>query len=151
VADNLKVIQPQITRHVADADALDHAQPEPGKMALTVMHEKMAGGYIGFVPMKRAAWEAAVSSGALRLLDRDLVERYSHIYATQDLMYDDDVRWLKTVPYRTENFDPAQQKATVAALAGALSEFAGNETIMRDLCREQLPALQKAAQEKGAK
>ena len=146
VAENLKTIEPQMARHYAAATALDRVPPQPGKIALKVLSENLAGGSIAALPMKRAAWDAAVSSGALRLLDRDLVERYSHIYVTQEQIYDDDIRWLKTTLYRPENFDPSQQTVAVATLAGVLSELAGNENLLRDLYKSELPALQKAAQ-----
>ena len=145
VAENMKTIEPQMTRHYVAATALDQVQPQPGKTALKVLAENLPGGSIAALPMKRAAWDAAVSSGALRLLDRDLVERYSHIYVTQEQIYDDDIRWLKTTLYRPENFDPAQQKVAVDTLAGVLSELAGNESILHDLYKNELPVLQQAA------
>ncbi len=126
--------------------ALGSVQPEPSKIALDVIGESLPGGSISAVPMKRAAWDAAVSSGALRLLDQGLVERYSEIYVAQEQIYGDDVSWLKTVLYRPENFDPRQQKVAVATLRGALGELAGNETYMRDLYKRELPAIKDAAQ-----
>lgn len=146
VAENLKVMQAQIGRHTAGIAALHNAHPDPDQGALLVMSKTIPDGSIGALPMKRAAWDAAVSSGALRLLDPVLAERYSEIYVRQERVYDDDTTWLKTVLYRPENFEPARQKPALANLTAMLEELKGNEETMRDLYREQLPALRKAAQ-----
>jgi len=148
VADNLKAMDAQFTRHETGLKALDRVRPDPAKPALLVMEETIPGGSVSALPMKRAAWDAAVSSGALRLLDHDLVERYSDIYVNQERIYDDDITWLKTVFYRPENFEPSRQKAALATLRGVLQEIRGNEDYMRGLYRQNLPALQKAARER---
>jgi hypothetical protein len=145
VADNLKTMQAQIDRHTVGVAALRSAHPDPAKSALLVMVESLPKGSISALPMKRAAWDAAVSSGALRLLDHDLAERYSEIYVNQERIYDDDVSWIKTVLYRPENFEPERQKAALATLTAMLEELKGNEEYMRDLYKAQLPALRKAA------
>ena len=145
VAENMKTIDGQIARHRATAAAMGRTDIDPSKPAIQVLVENTNGG-INALPMKRAAWDAAVSSGALRLLDHDLVELYSDIYVSEERLYDDDVSWLKTVIYRPENFDPKQQKTAVATLRGMMEELAGNETWIRDqVYRKNLPALQKAA------
>jgi hypothetical protein len=144
VAENLKTIEPQIARHRAALALLDRVKPSPGEPALQIFFDNL-GGDLG-EPMKRAAWDAAVSSGALRLLDQDLVARYSEIYVDQERVYDEDPAWLKTAIYRPENFDPKQQTVALATLHGELRELAENEGYMRDLYRREMPALQKAAQ-----
>src|SRR6185312_2218030 len=143
VADNLKTMEAQARRHYAAVAKLHGVQPIPGHTAFQTLFENLHGD-MG-APMKREAWEAAVSSGALRLLDPSLVERYSEIYADQERVYDDDGTWLKPMLYRPENFDPQQQAGALATLTGGLTELAGNEAYMRDLYRKELPALQKAA------
>src|SRR6202000_1661862 len=115
---------------------LAKVQPDSSKPALKVMVENVPGGSISALPMRRAAWDAAVSSGALRLLDQGLVERYSEIYVNQERIYDDDVSWMKSVFYRPENFDPKQEKAALATLGGVLQELTGNEDYMSDLYRK---------------
>jgi hypothetical protein len=144
VADNLKTMEAQAKRHYAALEKLHRVTPIAGHTAFQTLFENLHGD-LG-APMKRAAWDAAVSSGALRLLDHELVERYSEIYVDQQRVYDDDGAWLKAALYRPENFDPAQQALALATLSGALTELAGDEAYMRDLYRRQLPALQKAAQ-----
>jgi hypothetical protein len=148
VAENLKTMDEQIARHEAGLKALDSVRPDPAKPALLVMEETIPRGSVSALPMKRAAWDAAVSSGALRLLDHDLVERYSEIYVNQERIYDDDVSWLKNVFYRPENFEPSQQKAALATLRGVLQELHGNEDYVRGLYRKNLPYLQQAVRER---
>ncbi|MGZ3273876.1 MAG: hypothetical protein ACXU82_19175 [Caulobacteraceae bacterium] len=75
VADNLKRIDEQVVRHRAAAAVMGRPDIDPAKSAIQILAESAKGG-INALPMKRAAWDAAVSSGALRLLDHDLVERY---------------------------------------------------------------------------
>jgi hypothetical protein len=143
VADNLKAIEPQVARHKAALALLDRVKPDPSEPAIQIFFDNLLGD-LG-EPMKRAAWDAAVSSGALRLLDQGLVARYSQIYVDQERVYDEDPAWLKAAIYRPENFDPKQQKVALATLHGELRELIGNEGYMRDLYRRELPALQKAA------
>jgi hypothetical protein len=145
VEDNLRTMDAQLDRHRAGLAALVRAKPDPAKPALLVLVTSLPGGTINNLPMKRAAWDAAVSSGALRLLDHDLVERYSEIYVDQERVYDDDTNWMKSALYRPENFDPQQQKVALATLRGVLAELRGNEYYMCRLYRGQLPALRKAA------
>src|SRR6185437_171573 len=78
VADNLKTMEAQARRHYAALEKLHRARPIPDHTAFQTLFENLHGD-LG-APMKRAAWDAAVSSGSLRLLDNSLVERYSEIY-----------------------------------------------------------------------
>jgi hypothetical protein len=92
--------------------------------------------------VRRAAWDAAVSSGALRLIDYDLVASLSEIYQMQD--------HLSEAAHRTPMtsaafFDRRERIATIRQAQTALSEVAWTEQSLVNLYRQQLPALRSAA------
>jgi hypothetical protein len=147
VEANLAALEPLLVKHrqwqaaLAGATASDTA-----KTAFDVLFvlRPDAGVTIG-MPLKRAAWNTAVSSGALRLLDYDAAEAISEIYGYQELMVENHNRLVGAALYSPATFDPAMRQTAVRVLWGVLSEIAGNEAALRDLYVKHLPLLQSAA------
>lgn len=96
------------------------------------------------VPLKRAAWQMAISSGALRLLDYEVASALSEIYSFQDLMAENHNRIVSTTLYSTPAFERNASDAALRMLRGVMSEIAGNEVALLDIYRKHLPLLRRA-------
>jgi hypothetical protein len=88
--------------------------------------------------VRRAAWDAAVSSGALRLIDYDLIASLSEIYQMQDHLAAASRRTPMTTP---AFFDPRERSASIRQAQTALSEVVWTEQSLVSLYRQQLPTL----------
>ena len=104
------------------------------------------GATIG-VPLKRAAWQMAISSGALRLLDYDVAAALSEIYSFQDLMVENHNRLVSTTLYSAAAFERGTSDAALRMLRGVMSEIAGNEVALLDIYRKHLPLLRQATRD----
>jgi hypothetical protein len=91
--------------------------------------------------VRRAAWDAAVSSGALRLIDYDLVASLSEIYEMQSHLA---AAARRTPMTSSAFFDPQHRVASLRQAQTALSEVAWTEQSLVRLYRQQLPTLQSA-------
>jgi hypothetical protein len=94
--------------------------------------------------VRRGAWDAALSTGALRLVDYDVVAALSDIYQMQD-GYGVVVGRLTTAMHGASAFDPASRVAVVRQASAELSELAYAEKLLIDLYRKHLPAIRAAA------
>ncbi len=89
-----------------------------------------------FPLFRRAAWDTALSTGALRLLDYDLAAGLSEIYQTQELYrHNLDAIGVSS----TDRFDPAAREAAVRKLYMAMVEVQYDERqLLRPLYRKHL-------------
>jgi hypothetical protein len=92
--------------------------------------------------VRRAAWDAAVSSGALRLIDYDLVASLSEIYGMQDHLA---AAAQRTPMTSSSFFDPRDRVASIRQAQTALTEVVWTEQSLVTLYRRQLPTLRGAA------
>jgi hypothetical protein len=92
--------------------------------------------------VRRAAWDAASSSGALRLIDYGLIASLSEIYEMQDHLAAAAGRTPITSP---AFFDPRNRVASIRQAQTALSEVVWTEQRLVNLYRQQLPPLRAAA------
>ena len=93
--------------------------------------------------VRRGAWDAALSTGALRLIDYDIVASLSHIYQLQTF-YSEGVSRMVAAVSSTPSFDPASRNLVAQQLAADLgSVIFAEQTLMRAY-QESLPGLQKA-------
>jgi hypothetical protein len=97
------------------------------------------------VPLRAVAWNTAVSTGALRLLDYDVASALSEIYAYQALMTENHNRFTSAALYAPATFDPAQRDIAVRLLQGVMSEIVGNEGHLLTLYQKHLPLLRERA------
>lgn len=142
---NREWLAAQIPRHTALVEAVKRA-PVPaaeqsGWEALTNTIKEGSGA----LPLRRAAWDAAVSSGALRLIDYDIAARLSDIYAFQEDGYGRASRGLGESLFVPETFKPGHAKETLLMFRAMLGELLGQETYMLDVYERHLPALQAEA------
>lgn len=92
--------------------------------------------------VRRAAWDAAASSGALRLIDYDLIASLSAIYEMQDHLAQAAGRTPMT---SAAFFDPRDRVASIRQAQTALGEVVWTEQSLINLYRQQLPGLRSAA------
>ena len=97
--------------------------------------------------IRRGAWDAALSTGALRLVDYDVVAALSDVYQMQD-GYGAIVGRLVVAMHGANAFDPANRVVIVRQAAAELSELAYSEKLLIDLYRTHLPAIRAAATDK---
>jgi hypothetical protein len=97
------------------------------------------------VPLRQAAWDTAVSTGALRLLDYDVASAFSEIYSYQTLMSANLTRLAQSVLYTPATFDPASRAASIQVMRWLLTEVEGNERFLDDLYKKHLPLLRRAS------
>lgn len=96
----------------------------------------------GVLPLRRAAWDAAVSSGALRLIDYDIAARLSEIYAFQDEGYGRASRSIGEALFVPDTFKPGTAREIARMFQTMLTEIVGQETYVLELYDRHLPALQ---------
>jgi hypothetical protein len=96
-----------------------------------------------FPIFRRAAWDTALSTGALRLVDYDLAAGLSEIYQMQELFRSNlDKIGLAS----TDWFDPAAREAAVRKLYMAMVEVQYDERqLLLPLYRKYLPVIAAAA------
>jgi hypothetical protein len=97
------------------------------------------------VPLvRRGAWDAALSTGALRLIDYDVVAGLSDIYQMQE-SYGAGVNQLVTGMHAASVFDPVNRVVTIKQAAQWWSEIGFLQKLQVDLYRKYLPAIRAAA------
>jgi hypothetical protein len=148
VEGNLAMLEPLLASHREWQKNLEAATPSnPPKAAVDVLFDARPRADINIgVPLRNAAWNTAISSGALRLLDYSVAAALSEIYGYQNLMAENHIRQVGGTLYQLEMFEPVRGNASIRLMWGLISEVAGNEQYLRDLYRKHLPLLQQAAE-----
>ncbi len=142
IQGNLGVMEPQIAAHRSWIDALARPGATEGtRTAFEAIFRNRPGDPANVRPLSRAAWDAAVSTGTLRLLDYETAAKLSEIYVAQESVYGNVTRLMLSVLYTPATFDPTQQAVAVDVLRWALTEVEGNERFLADLYRKHLPAI----------
>jgi hypothetical protein len=94
-----------------------------------------------FPSFRRAAWDTALSTGALRLLDYDLVAGLSEVYQRQEQFRSNSENVGVS---STDWFDPAAREASVRKLYMAMVELQYEERqLLLPLYRKYLPLVSK--------
>jgi hypothetical protein len=139
----LAVLEPQHRAWLAAMTLADLSPANRSAVEILVDSRPADSATIG-VPLKRAAWQMAISSGALRLLDYEVASALSEIYSFQDLMTENHNRIVSTTLYSTPAFERSSGDAALRMLRGVMSEIAGNEKALLDIYRKHLPLLRRA-------
>jgi len=90
---------------------------------------------------RRAAWDTAISTGALRLIDYDLAAGLSEIYGMQQHA----IGTFMGLFAQASFYDPASRAATIQLARTALQEMTWAEGQLRELYDKHLPAIRRAA------
>jgi hypothetical protein len=144
VEGNLVQVEKQITRHQAMIAAFDAVEPATATqsawdIALGIMRQM--GGGLETLPLERAAWDAGVSSGALRLMDYPMAASLSEIYATQD-SYSRLVDQTVASIYTPDTFRAGSRRESLQVIRWMIVEVEGRERAVRDTYKRHLPRLQ---------
>jgi len=143
---NLAIVEPYVPFHRAFVDKLDGvdvtAMHESGFMIFFKVRPPIPKGADTDVPLaRRAAWDAASSSGALRLLDYDVVAGLSEIYGMQDHLRDA----INRIPMSNPTFfDVASAQASIQLARIAVREMVFAEETLVTQYRKELTLLRTA-------
>jgi hypothetical protein len=140
VEQNLATLNGQIAQHrqmIESLRAVDAAATDASGWDIAI--SAMSGGP-GAVPMRQAAWQATVSSGALRLMDYDISAALSDIYTTQIDVYGD-VAGPATHLFIPESFRPDARSETVQLFLWSMIILEGQERYLKAVYEEHLPTL----------
>jgi hypothetical protein len=148
VAQNLAALEPWTDFNRRFQDALAKADTSNTRQStidvyLAARPELPAGATLDRPSVRRGAWDAALSTGALRLIDYDVVAALSDIYQTQDLFATESVRFAAEM-HATTAFDPAMRVVGIRQARAELSEIAYAEKLLVDLYHRHLPAIRAA-------
>ena len=91
--------------------------------------------------LRHAAWDAATSTGALRLIDYDLAAGLSEIYSLQQYS----VATFSSLFGQSAFYDPAAGIATARLAQTVMTEMTWAEELLLGLYDRQLPALRSAS------
>jgi hypothetical protein len=143
---NLAATEPYVDFHQAYHEALAKvdaaATRESGYQVYIRVRPRQAGQQTDVPILRSAAWDAATMSGALRLIDYDLIAGFSEIYQMQDHLGDA----IDRIPVSTPAFfDPAMGAASVRLSHAAIGELWWGEKTLVELYRKQLDALRASA------
>jgi len=103
-----------------------------------------AGATLDVPFVRRGAWDAALSTGALRLIDYGVVAGLSDIYQMQE-SYGASVSQLVNGMHAASAMDPATRVVTIRQAAQWWSEIAFLQKLQIDLYRKYLPSIRAAA------
>jgi hypothetical protein len=150
IEHNRALLEPLVPIHRSWVQALDKADTsnasQSGLDLFFALRPKLpAGTRSPFAFLRRSAWDAALSGGALRLIDYDVVADLSEIYRVQEIATDNVDRLAKGPLSSAATFDPAQRVASVRLLWMTLLDIQSAETILLDLYRQHLPTIRAAA------
>jgi hypothetical protein len=138
-------LEGQIALHQGMLDRLERlGPPAAGASAWDVVTGSLQGS-LNALPLRRAAWDAAVSSGALRLIDYDVAARLSDIYMVQDEGYGRTMQRVGESLFVPESFVPDRARELTQMFRRLLQELVGLETYMLEVYDEHLPALRAAS------
>ena len=153
---NLKALEPALAKHGRWAQGLTdwlntYAKEGAASNGLTARHaflqtwpdldlkrpDKIE---VPFPTLRRVAWDTAVSTGALRLIEYDVAAALSEIYQWQDALP------LGTIPTsQVEFFDPAHHMPSTLQTSFAMEAIVLSERELVGLYRKHLPVIRSAA------
>jgi hypothetical protein len=147
VEHNQMLLEQAMAKHHEWTAALATVDPAKNRQAAfeVMFTVRPKGGADIGVPLRQAAWDTAVSTGALRLLDYDVAAAVSEIYSFQTMMSANLTHLAQSVLYTPAMFDPASRSASVQVMRWLLTEIEGNERYLDDLYKKHLPLMQRAA------
>jgi hypothetical protein len=126
---NLELLEQFQPLHAALAEAIAALDPATlaGRRAIDVVTSvRVDGGTVLMAPGE-AAWQTAVSTGALRLLDYEMAAVLSRIYLSQREYAGRTAQRLTDVVFSAAMFDPAATRQALHIAMALLNELAAQE------------------------
>jgi hypothetical protein len=149
VEHNLATLEQWSAFNATFENALAHADTSRNTQSgldvyVSVRPPLPAGATLDVPFVRRGAWDAALSTGALRLIDYGVVAGLSDIYQMQE-SYGASVSQLVNGMHAASAMDPATRVVTIRQAAQWWSEIAFLQKLQIDLYRKYLPAIRAAA------
>jgi hypothetical protein len=148
VEQNLATLEPQVARYRKWLEALAMAgtpkSHETGRDVFMATWPDLNLNDIKdpFPLPRRGAWDAALSTGALRFIDYEVAAGLSEIYQRQQSLESA----VEKMPFAaTSFFDPASREASVKQLAFQINAIELTEGFLVAAYRQYLPAIRAAA------
>jgi hypothetical protein len=128
----LRHAEPMHRRLAARLDSASHVR-RPDESAFTAFAVLVKGEGVATEPLRDAAWETAVSTGALRLLDYERASSLSEVYLVQRSALGQTMRLLSDRFLMPQNFDPAARETMLQTHRMLMIELAGQESYLLEL------------------
>lgn len=143
LAENLATLERRQPKHAALAERLQRAaeQDRPGETAFASFRQLMPEGGLDNAPLRDAAWETALSTGALRLLDYEPAALLSETYLVQRRAIEQTVQTMAARFLMPENFQPALRRPMLQTHGMIFVELSGQESYLIDVYRQALRRL----------
>ena len=150
IEHNLTILEPMVLIHekwvaaLAKADTSNRSQAAIDVWFAT--RPSLPPGVGSSFPfLRRSAWDAAVSGGALRFIDYDVIAFLSDIYRVQAIATENVERLATGALSSTATYDPASRAAAVRLMWLTLADIQSAESTLLDLYRQHLPAIRRVA------
>jgi hypothetical protein len=128
----LRHAEPLHHRLAARLDSASRVR-RPGESAFVAFAALVPSGGVATDPLGDAAWETAVSTGALRLLDYERASSLSEVYLVQRTALGQTLRLLSDRFLMPQNFDPAARETMLQTHRMLMIELAGQESYLLEL------------------
>jgi hypothetical protein len=138
----LRLAEPMHRRLAARRDSASPV-PRPGESAFAAFAAfavLVKGEGVATEPLGDAAWETAVSAGALRPLDYERASSLSEVYLVQRTAIGQTMRLLSDRFLTPQNFDPAARETMLQTHRMLMNELAGQESYLLELYAKTLRA-----------
>lgn len=146
LSENRALLEPAVPFHETWLDSLRVTSPTSDQSALDVWFATRpplpAQSPTPFVTLRRSAWDAALASGSLGLLDYDVATALSEIYRAQDLVTDNVNRLASGPLSQPTTFDPKGSQASTRLLWLTLADIQAAEAMLLEQYRRHLPRLE---------
>lgn len=144
---NLAILDSVQPRHNVMANRLDSAAKarSPGLTAFDAFIASMPNGGVSVPLVVDAAWQTAVSTGALRLLSYERVAQLSETYEAQRAVIGSTGQRLEDRLSSPQNFDPASREQMLRVQGLLFHELSGQETFLKGVYRRALVMLDSIA------
>lgn len=143
ISENLAELERLYPMHVRFVERLAGAMEsgaDEWETSFDAFAALMPEGAMGSHPLRQAAWETAVSTGALRLLDYEAATLLSDAYLVQASVAR--TRQLMADRFSDEsNFDPQRRNTMIRVHHRLMSDLAGQEEYLIDAYRSTLQGL----------
>jgi hypothetical protein len=147
---NLAAIEPLVPIHQQWTKALAQADTsnanQSGLDIYMALRPPLPPKATPFAFLRRSAWDAALSGGALRLIDYDVAAALSEIYRMQEITTDNIQRMATGALSETTTYDPAQRVPSVRLLWLTLADIVSAEELLQDRYRKHLPTIRAAVE-----
>jgi hypothetical protein len=145
---NVTLLAPYVGMHSAWTERLGKEAAETGTQSAFDVFMRIrppipAGG-TPFPVLRRSAWDAALASGVIRLLDHDVAAALSDVYRRQQIVDDNIQRLARGAFGAASTFDPASRNPSLKLLRLTMLDIQTAEATLAASYHRHAPALRAA-------